>query len=57
MVQLVLPTWVLINLKSNETLNAPKVIKTIEKDTQLSDLLNERFQTWKKFYIKDEQKD
>jgi len=45
------------NLKSNETLNAPKVIKTIEKDTQLSDLLNERFQTWKKFYIKDEQKD
>jgi hypothetical protein len=42
------------NLKPQESLSPPKVIKTIEKDSKLSDLLNERFQTWKKFYIKEE---
>jgi hypothetical protein len=42
------------NLKPQESLSPPKVIKTIERDPKLSDLLNERFQTWKKFYIKEE---
>ena len=42
------------NLKPKESLSAPKVIKTIERDTKLSDLLNERFQNWKNFYIKEE---
>ena len=42
------------NLKPKESLSAPKVIKTIERDPKLSDLLNERFQNWKNFYIKEE---
>jgi len=42
------------NLKPKESLSAPKVIKTIEKDPKLTDLLNERFQNWKNFYIKQE---
>jgi xylulokinase len=42
------------NLKPNEALSTPKVIKIIEKDPQLYEMLNERFQIWKKFYIKNE---
>ena len=42
------------NMKPKESLSAPKVIKTIEKDPKLTDLLNERFQNWKNFYIKQE---
>ena len=42
------------NLKPNEVLSTPKVIKIIEKDPQLYEMLNERFQIWKKFYIKNE---
>ena len=42
------------NLKPNEALSTPKVIKIIEKDPQLFEMLNERFQIWKKFYIKNE---
>ena len=42
------------NLKPNEVLSTPKVIKIIEKDPQLYEILNERFQIWKKFYIKNE---
>ncbi len=42
------------NLKPSETLSAPKVIKTIEKDPGLFELLNDRFQNWKKFYIRNE---
>ena len=42
------------NLKPNEALSSPKVIKTIEKDPELSEILNERFQIWNKFYIRNE---
>jgi xylulokinase len=42
------------NLKPNEALSSPKVIKTIEKDTSLFEILNERFQIWNKFYIRNE---
>ena len=42
------------NLKPNEALSSPKVIKTIEKDPRLFDILNERFQIWNKFYIRNE---
>src|SRR5210317_937590 len=42
------------NLKPNEALSTPKVIKIIEKDPQLYEMLNERVQIWKKFYIKNE---
>ena len=42
------------NLNPKESLSAPKVIKTIEKDPKITDLLNERFQNWKNFYIKQE---
>ena len=31
-----------------------KIKKIIEKDPQLYEMLNERFQIWKKFYIKNE---
>jgi len=41
------------NLKPNATLSTPKVIKIIEKDPKLYEILNERFQIWKKFYIKN----
>ena len=42
------------NLKPNEALTTPKVKKIIEKDPKLHEVLNERFQIWKKFYIKNE---
>ena len=42
------------NLKPNEALSSPKVIKTIEKDPRLFEILNERFQIWNKFYIRNE---
>ena len=42
------------NLKPNEALSSPKVIKTIEKDPWLFEILNERFQIWNKFYIRNE---
>jgi len=42
------------NLKPNEALSSPKVIKTIEKDPSLFEILNERFQIWNKFYIRNE---
>jgi len=42
------------NLKPNEALTTPKVKKIIEKDPKLHEALNERFQIWKKFYIKNE---
>jgi len=41
------------NLKPNAALSTPKVIKIIEKDPKLYEILNERFQIWKKFYIKN----
>ena len=42
------------NLKPNEALSSPKVIKIIEKDPSLFEILNERFQIWNKFYIRNE---
>jgi len=42
------------NLKPNEALTTPKVKKIIEKDPKLHEVLNERFQIWKNFYIKNE---
>ena len=42
------------NLNPNRALSCPKVTKTIEKDPELFEILNERFQIWNKFYIRNE---
>lgn len=42
------------NLNPNRALSSPKVTKTIEKDPELFEILNERFQIWNKFYIRNE---
>ena len=42
------------NISASDALNMPKVLKTISKNTKIDSLLQDRFQQWKSYYIKND---
>jgi len=42
------------NISASEALNMPKILKTISRNSKIESLLQDRFQQWKSYYIKND---